>query len=340
MPDTPANSAADAGELIAQWEESQRSDSFDPTRILIGLAEIVEREADLYLRKDPDPFDERHPSRADPDSNFGAVLKIVLKKDAFFNKLTGDYMRDNYFGQGNNDKNGELNTHACRLLLDLLPGLDAVVVFSHAESLLQRLHGWAEREIEPISTYAIGLLAAAMEVHELAAANREKTNVLVPRLIQRLIKLQSAYFAVCAEEADERPFAQFTREDDRKRPAPTKTVRQSPAKRLKMSNPNSPRADECSNSSWVEMQPLLIGTYTMYPVGPKQLLEVQQLFILRYLTPMGEYQDLLSLVLKNNVVQLVLRYTDLSVSKYAVRLLIIFKYFPGLPPDHRYECAT
>lgn len=36
---------------------------------------------------DPDPFDERHPSRADPDCKLGQILKALFKKDNFMTKV-------------------------------------------------------------------------------------------------------------------------------------------------------------------------------------------------------------------------------------------------------------
>ena len=37
-----------------------------------------------------------------------------------------------------------------------------------AESLIRRLFGWAESAQEPLRSYATGLLAAAMEVQDIA----------------------------------------------------------------------------------------------------------------------------------------------------------------------------
>lgn len=51
------------------------------------LAEIIEVETDNYLKMDPDPFDERHPSRADPDCQLGHILKILFKKDILMTKV-------------------------------------------------------------------------------------------------------------------------------------------------------------------------------------------------------------------------------------------------------------
>jgi HIV-1 Vpr-binding protein len=37
--------------------------NFDPTPILSEMAEFLEKESDVYISKDPDPFEDRHPSR-------------------------------------------------------------------------------------------------------------------------------------------------------------------------------------------------------------------------------------------------------------------------------------
>lgn len=52
----------------------------------LRLSEILEEEAEVYMRKDPDPFDERHPSRTDPESNLGKNLKLIFKKEQFMNR--------------------------------------------------------------------------------------------------------------------------------------------------------------------------------------------------------------------------------------------------------------
>jgi len=52
------------------------------------LAEIIEAETENYMKMDPDPFDERHPSRADPDCALGHILKVLFRKDSFMNKVS------------------------------------------------------------------------------------------------------------------------------------------------------------------------------------------------------------------------------------------------------------
>jgi HIV-1 Vpr-binding protein len=46
-------------------------------------------------------------------------------------------------------------------------------------------------------------------------------------------------------------------------------------------------ASDCSNSSWAEMETFVIGNVQMHP----PTLATKQVFILKYLTPMGEYQE-------------------------------------------------
>lgn len=51
------------------------------------LAEIIEAETENYMKMDPDPFDERHPSRTDPDCKLGQILKLLFRKDNFMNRV-------------------------------------------------------------------------------------------------------------------------------------------------------------------------------------------------------------------------------------------------------------
>lgn len=50
-----------------------------------------------YLKMDPDPFDERHPSRTDPDCKLGQILKILFRKDNFMNKVLMPIFINNYY---------------------------------------------------------------------------------------------------------------------------------------------------------------------------------------------------------------------------------------------------
>lgn len=48
-------------------------------------------------------------------------------------------------------------------------------------------------------------------------------------------------------------------------------------------------ASECSNSSWAEMESFVIANVSIHPLT----LATRQMLTLRYLTPMGEYQEVI-----------------------------------------------
>lgn len=90
--------------LIRSWEEEYNQPNYNPlptlTRYIsldvfhnvtillhFRLAEIIEVETENYLKMDPDPFDERHPSRTDPECKLGQILKVLFRKDNFMNKV-------------------------------------------------------------------------------------------------------------------------------------------------------------------------------------------------------------------------------------------------------------
>lgn len=78
-----------------------------------------------YLKMDPDPFDDRHPSRTHPDCSLGHSLKALFKKEVFMTKLVHEYLKENW-GEG---LDLEINTAACRLFVNILPGLETSVVY-------------------------------------------------------------------------------------------------------------------------------------------------------------------------------------------------------------------
>lgn len=47
----------------------------------------MESQTEVYFKTDPDPFDDRHPGRADPDCTLGHVLKVILKSDDFIQSV-------------------------------------------------------------------------------------------------------------------------------------------------------------------------------------------------------------------------------------------------------------
>ena len=45
----------------------------------------------------PDPFEERHPCRVDPECQLGMILKAYFKKETLVSEVFSSYMRENYF---------------------------------------------------------------------------------------------------------------------------------------------------------------------------------------------------------------------------------------------------
>uniref|UniRef100_A0ABD2WU61 LisH domain-containing protein n=1 Tax=Trichogramma kaykai TaxID=54128 RepID=A0ABD2WU61_9HYME len=444
----------DVVEVLKLWEAEQNQTNYDPTPTLLRLAEIIEVETENYYKMDPDPFDERHPSRTDPDCNFGHILKVLFRKESFMTKLINDYLRDNYWirnGIGNKDVR-HLNTAACRLMLDILPGLETSAVFQpDMEGLILRMFSWAEKSTEPLQSYATGLLAAAMEVQDIATGFREQNGKMVPLMLKRLHKLQKQAADERQANVANRPFAHLGQnssadsehktlsskrkirdkvnskkksptelagysseeeenaecesgdnsshpvrkkfknsEEDKEScemmspplaipplhkfnstpnkvqlssPALTSSVPTSPAKnqnaetkspastptKCQLSTPKSEKNGsfrynyssllnnkntgtpcsslECnSNSSWAEMESYVIGSIQVYPAS----LATMQMLILRYLTPMGEYQEFLGHVFEQNALELIIKYINVRETKDSRLAFEALKYLASL----------
>ncbi|RZC39992.1 protein mahjong [Asbolus verrucosus] len=373
--------------LIRNWEDEHGEPNYDPvptlTRYFNRLAEICEVETENYLKMDPDPFDERHPSRTDPDCKLGQILKALFRKDNFMNKLVNDYLRDSYYARaGITGKDvDQLNIAACRLMLDVMPGLETSVVFQpDMDNLIHRLIKWTTNSIEPLQSYATGLLAAAMEIPEIATRFREQNGRLVPLLLQRLRRLQSSSeFAQTSNNT--RPFAHLSslKSPPYRGDGVIKTTPPSGVKRprengvttaVKVSQKehneilNSSKTDannlsdtesgqrrkrikydhesaatvsevspqklllfnETSNSSWAELESFMIGTVQIFP----PTIATRQILILRYLTPMGEYQEFLSHVFENDALSLILCYVNVRATKEARLAFEALKYLAAL----------
>ncbi|XP_046446583.1 DDB1- and CUL4-associated factor 1-like isoform X1 [Daphnia pulex] len=370
---------SDVSAILRLFEEHHVAPTFDPVPYLSRLAELLETETENYLKMDPDPFDDRNPSR-NPNCSFGHMLKIIFKKEIFMQKLVGDYLRDTYWtrlGISTRDSR-ELNTAAARLVLDLMPGLEVSVVFQDTEGLINRLFSWAEKGPEPLQSYATGLLAAAMELQDLAANFRELNAHLAPLMLKRLWEIQKR----CAEEKknDElgkiKRFSKFSSdqpstssktpkntassksrasssskvpkdEDAELMPGPEpadgasdkgKLPKNNKAKkfqgRIKGSKErksgnaslNGSAMNDSSNSSWAEMESYVIGTYQMHPLTDS----TRQILILRYLTPMGEYQELLVHMFEQKALDLILNYIDFDETQDSRLSFEALKYLGAL----------
>uniref|UniRef100_A0A8C7DLV6 DDB1- and CUL4-associated factor 1 n=1 Tax=Oncorhynchus kisutch TaxID=8019 RepID=A0A8C7DLV6_ONCKI len=163
---------AELTSLLDQWETEQQGTTDDLVSILTKISELVERETEEYHKADPDPFDDRHPGRADPECMLGHLLKILFKNDDFTNALLNCYVMTSR-------EELSMNTAACRLLQNIMPGLETAVVFQEKEGLVEKLFKWAQEAEQPLCIYATGLLARAMENQEIATNYRDDNSKLL-----------------------------------------------------------------------------------------------------------------------------------------------------------------
>uniref|UniRef100_A0A3Q3KP91 DDB1- and CUL4-associated factor 1 n=1 Tax=Monopterus albus TaxID=43700 RepID=A0A3Q3KP91_MONAL len=165
------DSKAELTALLEQWERDQQGSTQELVDILTKISELVEKETEEYHKADPDPFDDRHPGRADPECILGHLLKILFKNDDFMNTLVNSYVMTS--------REFSLNAAACRLLQNIMPGLETAVVFQEKEGIVEKLFKWAQEAEQPLRIYATGLLAGAMENQDIAANYREENSVML-----------------------------------------------------------------------------------------------------------------------------------------------------------------
>ncbi|XP_066554396.1 ddb1 and cul4 associated factor 1 isoform X2 [Amia ocellicauda] len=377
------DSKAELSSLLEMWEREQQGSTSDLVSILTKISELIERETEEYHKADPDPFDDRHPGRADPACMLGHLLKILFKNDDFMNALVNTYVMTS--------RELSLNTAACRLLQNIMPGLETAVVFQEKEGIVEKLFKWAQEAEQPLRTYATGLLAGAMENQDIAANYREENSLLVPLMLQRLRELQekdvetrqefkrpsprkmlSEPLLPLDEEAVDRGFEEpplaapeekvalvdnsvefhlnsthktsswvssavkpDLDESDGKHSSselrPKKTERENGRKAKQKLNFSIPEPDrtfnELSNSSWSETSPWVIGTnYHLYPLTPA----IEQRLILQYLTPLGEYQELLAVFMQLGARELLMHYIDLKQTNDVQLTFEALKYLASL----------
>ncbi|KAM6126591.1 DDB1- and CUL4-associated factor 1 isoform 4-T5 [Phoenicopterus ruber ruber] len=352
------DSKAELTALLEQWEKEHGSGQ-DMVPILTRMSELIEKETEEYRKGDPDPFDDRHPGRADPECMLGHLLRILFKNDDFMNALVNAYVMTS--------REPPLNTAACRLLLDIMPGLETAVVFQEKEGIVENLFKWAREADQPLRTYATGLLGGAMENQDIAANYRDENSQLVALVLRRLRELQVTEMTTkqenkrpsprkvpsdpllpLDEEAVDMDYGEMAVDGEQEEVSGDMEVsfhldsghktssRVNSATKLddgglrKSKSGKQHERDgfrkakqklgfsasepermfvELSNSSWSEMSPWVIGTnYTLYPLTPA----IEQRLILQYLTPLGEYQELLPIFMQLGSRELMMYYIDLK----------------------------
>ncbi|KAM9272223.1 DDB1- and CUL4-associated factor 1 isoform 3-T5 [Cariama cristata] len=306
------DSKAELTALLEQWEKEHGSGQ-DMVPILTRMSELIEKETEEYRKGDPDPFDDRHPGRADPECMLGHLLRILFKNDDFMNALVNAYVMTS--------REPPLNTAACRLLLDIMPGLETAVVFQEKVALvLRRLR---ELQVTEMTT---------KQENKRPSPRKVPSDPLLP-LDEEAVDMDYGEIAVDGEQEEVSGDVEIsfhldsshktssrvnsaTKLDDgglRKSKSGKQHERDGFRKakqKLGFSASEPERIFvELSNSSWSEMSPWVIGTnYTLYPLTPA----IEQRLILQYLTPLGEYQELLPIFMQLGSRELMMYYIDLK----------------------------
>ncbi|KAJ4927175.1 hypothetical protein JOQ06_014911 [Pogonophryne albipinna] len=192
---------ADLTSLLNEWEESQRGTTETLVSILTRISELIEGETAEYHKADPDPFDDRHPGRADPECMLGQLLKMLFNNDDFTNALLDNYIMTS--------RELDLNTASCRLLQNIMPGLETAAVFQEKEGLVEKLFSWSREAERPLNVFSTGLLARAMSNQEVAASYRDENALLVPIMIQRLHELQKYRLSPLSAATEQRLILQY-----------------------------------------------------------------------------------------------------------------------------------
>ncbi|XP_071960709.1 DDB1- and CUL4-associated factor 1-like [Antedon mediterranea] len=319
--------------LMDEWQQRQGSTAAE-IESLTKMCEMIEIEVDNYMKQDPDPFDDRHPARVDRDCSLGHLLKVIFENDTFMDKLVKSYIQSQ-------DK--DLNVVACRLLLDIMPGLETSIIFHETDNLVPTFLRWARDADEPLRSYATGFLAAAMEDTDLAGNFKEENAEMIQLMLSRLQtlrhdnesspnKLAFKHLNSIAEDTsdDTGKVASEKMEtndsvDDKKT---NNDLIKARTRRLSIDE----IADcfgvdnECSNSSWAEASTYVIGSHYIWPLTPV----MQQRFILQYLTPLGEYQELLGVTLENDILSILFHYLNIEKTKDVRLTLEGLKYLASL----------
>ncbi|XP_052843160.1 LOW QUALITY PROTEIN: protein mahjong [Drosophila gunungcola] len=329
-------------QIIDKWEQQQTQNGYDPVPTLRSLAEIFEREKDVYRRKDPDPLDSRHPYRADPSCQYGLLLKLLFRRDTFMGKLLNDYLRENYFSRQNVSRSSlELNILACRLILEIMPGMETSAVFQTAEGdgTINRIYSWAEDSIEPLQSYATGLLAEAMEVSDIAINFRDQNMRLVPKMIKRLHML----LAISKSATPDANTSQHNQSADSSAAgmlswvacASNASAPQSPQHNGSGLGASSSQHGDASNMSILfensrDAFPVSRYYKRMYiPLHPPTA-DTSQMLIMRFLTSLGEYQEFLAMAFENNVMQLIFGYLENLDRRDTCLAYEVLKYLASL----------
>ncbi|XP_078803974.1 DDB1- and CUL4-associated factor 1-like isoform X3 [Oryzias latipes] len=324
----PVDVKAELASLLDEWEEARRGTPEQLVTILTKISEVIERETGEYHKADPDPFDDRHPGRADPSCMLGQLLKMLFMNDDFTNQLLDSYIMTS--------REVSLNTAACRLLQNIMPSLDTAVVFE--EKVPMMIHRLLQLQT---SSSSQNLPPAPQEDGALTSQN-PRAGVLQDEDADRGASKGSSKAKPLSLFGPLQNYGENSSGSPQTAPLPhhgspesasreveeahggggKRPMLQENGRKAKQKGSCSASREEVegadagaqhtSTSSWSEMSSMLIGSdYRLWPLSPA----MEQRLILQYLTSLGDYQELLAVFMKQDTRSLLMNYIDLRWTK-------------------------
>uniref|UniRef100_A0A8B9J2E6 DDB1- and CUL4-associated factor 1 n=1 Tax=Amazona collaria TaxID=241587 RepID=A0A8B9J2E6_9PSIT len=332
------DSKAELTALLEQWEKDHGSGQ-DMVPILTRMSELIEKETEEYRKGDPDPFDDRHPGRADPECMLGHLLRILFKNDDFMN---AEGIVENLFKWAR-EADQPLRTYATGLLGGAMENQDIAANYRDENSQLVALVLRRLRELQVTEM-------TTKQENKRPSPRKVPSDPLLP-LDEEAVDMDYGEMAVDGEQEEvtgdmgisfhldsshktSSRVNSATKLDDgglRKSKSGKQHERDGFRKakqKLGFSTSEPERMFvELSNSSWSEMSPWVIGTnYTLYPLTPA----IEQRLILQYLTPLGEYQELLPIFMQLGSRDLMMYYIDLKQTNDVLLTFEALKHLASL----------
>ncbi|CAB3993233.1 DDB1- and CUL4-associated factor 1 isoform X1, partial [Paramuricea clavata] len=292
----------DISTLLERWKETERLRQ-SPVEILERIADVVETEYEVFLKSDPDPFDDRHPARSEPNCTYAHVLKSLSKSENLVDVILNTYLMATRW-------DFKLCCVATRLLFDLICGLEMEQIYQETEGLLLRLYDWAENGEEPLRSYSLGLIGIAMGMQDFTSSHRENNSHLVPIVINRLKSLKDLRDLNQLAVTDfPKPKVASRNKSNGKSNGGNKNKKESNLDSSAMAEASTKASQSANRKDSKKMrQCLRPSSFKLNPLT----LSTQIRLMLRYLMPLGEYQEFLQVAFELDVRSMVTHFINVK----------------------------
>uniref|UniRef100_H2Z2G8 Uncharacterized protein n=1 Tax=Ciona savignyi TaxID=51511 RepID=H2Z2G8_CIOSA len=324
-------------EIMDEWSKLDGNDpAFNPVDILTRLSERFETETADFHKQDPDPFDNRHPVYIIPNCSFGKLLKLLTKQHSnFMDKVINTYLCSTT--KPADAGSPSVQAAAARFLLAVMPGLDVAKIFSSSNETVSLLYRWIKTKPEPLRTYATGIFSFFLEHQDLCSQRHAENAALVPILLKRLWNLiEPGKYPEDDNTSEERTNTSSTPSTKDQSSTNNETAQCSNHKQSSSSKKRKLSDSQNNSSKSKKEKPEVLPTKNnnfsnaSSSLAPPLSSSVCERYILSFLIPLGEYQDLLSVFLELNALDLIKHYLEKSVSNDGLLTFIALQFFASL----------